>query len=35
MRTVMDIAVYAGIPAFAILFGAAKVVEKEAKDEVQ
>jgi hypothetical protein len=35
MRTVMDIAFYALIPAFAILFGAAKVVEKEAKDEVQ
>jgi hypothetical protein len=35
MQTVMDIAVYALIPAFAILFGAAKVVEKEAKDEVQ
>jgi hypothetical protein len=35
MQFMMDLAVYAGIPAFAILFGAAKVVEKEAKDEVQ
>jgi hypothetical protein len=35
MQTATDIAVYAAIPAFAILFGAAKVVEKEAKDEVQ
>jgi len=35
MRTAMDVALYAALPAFAVLFGAAKVVEKEAKDEVQ
>jgi hypothetical protein len=35
MRTIMDIVLYAGVSAFAILFGYAKVAEKEAKDEVQ
>jgi hypothetical protein len=35
MRAVMNVVLYAGASAFAILFGYAKVAEKEAKDEVQ
>jgi hypothetical protein len=35
VRFLFDIACYAILPAFAILFGAAKVVEKEGRDEVQ
>lgn len=35
MQTALDIAIYAFLPIMAILFGAAKVSEKEAKDEVQ
>jgi len=35
MQAAFDIAVYAFLPVLAVLFGAAKVSEKEAKDEVQ
>jgi hypothetical protein len=35
MQRILSIALYAGVSAFAILFGYAKVAEKEAKDEVQ
>jgi hypothetical protein len=35
VRMLFDIARYAILPAFAILFGVAKVIEKEGRDEVQ
>jgi hypothetical protein len=34
-RAAFDVASYALLPAFAVLFGAAKVAEKEGRDEVQ
>lgn len=35
LSTLFDVARYAILPAFAVLFGASKVIEKEGRDEVQ